>query len=401
MSFISFTAFIQIPSRISIFAIHQVAVSMNRIYLFLFPALLSLGTLPASAACKTDSSYFYTFNDSNTSQELTGRSYHYFDGDFLRETINLYLDIQNSRWENNYRYVYTEYADALPETSVLMFWDPANKTWLNYQRTTAAYDSNMSLIRSEIQSWDSLSDTWENSNLVLISYDEKGVETMRVSLDWNGSDYINNLRHLHTYDANGLKTETLVSLWDDNTKTWAIKSKQVFTYTHGKETERVTLYWDAGNAGWNNSSREQRSYNSKNQLTVFATQYWNNGWTNDGEEQYSYNASGCPSDFHFYANWSPNDSNWGLHTEERYFSSGFLGLKIPVTTHFSLYPNPSGGFVNIRCEVTTPYTIYTSNGVIVGQGIFIEGETRLDTRPFQAGIYLVKTGQSTYKLLVQ
>jgi hypothetical protein len=374
---------------------------MNRTYLFLFLTLFFLANLSSSAACKTDSSYFYTFNDSNTNKQLTGRSYNYFDGDFLRETINLYLNIQKNKWENNYRYVNTEYADALPETSILMFWDLVNKTWLNYQKTSTSYDSNMLLIRSEIQSWDSLSGTWKNTNLVQISYDEKGMETMRLSLDWNGSDYVNNIRYLHSYNANRLKTETLVSLWNNNTGTWEIKSKLVYTYANGLETERVTLYWDAGNASWNNSAREQRAYNTKNQLTAFATQYWNNGWTNDGNELYSYNGSGCPSDFHFYANWSPNDSNWGLHTEERYFSSGFLGINTSVAPGFSLYPNPSAGFVNIRSQVTTPYVLYTSNGVIVGQGTFMQGETRLDTRQLQAGIYLIKTGESFYKLLVQ
>ena len=66
----------------------------------------------------------------------------------------------------------------------------------------------------------------------------------------------------------------------------------------------------------------------------------------------------------------------------------------------SIYPNPTSGLVNITSEGEQSVTIYN----VVGQRIFegyCDGELQIDMKRFGSGVYAVKVGNETQRVVVK
>ena len=69
-------------------------------------------------------------------------------------------------------------------------------------------------------------------------------------------------------------------------------------------------------------------------------------------------------------------------------------------TSASIYPNPTDGALNIISEGMQPVVIYNMAGQCVFEGL-CDGELQIDMRRFGTGIYAVKVGGETYRIVVQ
>ena len=69
-------------------------------------------------------------------------------------------------------------------------------------------------------------------------------------------------------------------------------------------------------------------------------------------------------------------------------------------TSASIYPNPTDGALNIISEGMQPIVIYNMAGQCVFEGL-CDGELQIDMRRFGTGIYAVKVGGETYRIVVQ
>ena len=66
----------------------------------------------------------------------------------------------------------------------------------------------------------------------------------------------------------------------------------------------------------------------------------------------------------------------------------------------NIYPNPTSGLVNIISEGEQAVTIFN----MVGQRVFegrCEGELQIDMKRFGAGVYAVKVGNETQRVVVK
>ena len=68
--------------------------------------------------------------------------------------------------------------------------------------------------------------------------------------------------------------------------------------------------------------------------------------------------------------------------------------------NINIYPNPTSGLVNIISEGEQAVTIFN----MVGQRVFegrCEGELQIDMKRFGAGVYAVKVGNETQRVVVK
>jgi endoglucanase Acf2 len=80
--------------------------------------------------------------------------------------------------------------------------------------------------------------------------------------------------------------------------------------------------------------------------------------------------------------------------------------QIAVTEDFTanaleLYPNPANNLVNISADQDTQLMIYSLTGALIMKQDIQQGSTAINVSTLASGLYLVKAGKSTAKLLIQ
>ena len=66
----------------------------------------------------------------------------------------------------------------------------------------------------------------------------------------------------------------------------------------------------------------------------------------------------------------------------------------------SIYPNPTSGLVNIMSEGEQTVIIYNMMGQVVFEGV-CDGALQIDTKRFGAGVYAIKVGNETQRVVVK
>ncbi len=139
------------------------------------------------------------------------------------------------------------------------------------------------------ENWEN--EAWINDMKHIYSYDSNGYQIENLILDWVDGDWLDNLRMVMTNNTEGYPIEMLYQLWEPISETWMDMMWVFFTYdANWNMTEMLNQMWFG--TEWMNSSRYTMTYNTDNNPTYVLLELWDfpNGteWENGDQEFYTY-----------------------------------------------------------------------------------------------------------------
>jgi hypothetical protein len=89
--------------------------------------------------------------------------------------------------------------------------------------------------------------------------------------------------------------------------------------------------------------------------------------------------------------------------EENHCAQINVGItEISETNHFTVYPNPvSSSSITINSVEKADYALIDLTGKLLQSGALNEGENRIDINLISAGVYFVKVGNKSKKIISQ
>ena len=116
-------------------------------------------------------------------------------------------------------------------------WLSDSMDWQWSSRLVREYDSNANLTSNTKQKWDINGNNWLNEMRSLINYNANGDPTLTTELAWNGQQWGNSFQIKNTYDSVFNKTRSEVFHWDMDE--WQPSQTCDFYYTFHQEIVAV------------------------------------------------------------------------------------------------------------------------------------------------------------------
>jgi hypothetical protein len=278
------------------------------------------------------------------------------------ETINEGLDLETGEW-----FVGTRYQNTYDESGKLLLHEFAsfeNGVWSAISQEIHEYNSDNKETAATLQQWNLNINNWQNLT-----------------------------RYLYTYNDEGLMATSLFQQWNSLNSVWFDLGLETYTYNENGKLI-LSQVGDVETSG----GRNLYTYNASNELIQHVNQQSANGiWINIMQELFSYNPDGTLAQE--IRQHVTNEGSWVNHKRITY---NYTGLGVP---HFNerqlvVYPNPSRDHIIIKGGVEgTDYSISDAMGRMVASGELHETDELINVEQLTAGIYLIKAGDSTIKII--
>ncbi len=198
-------------------------------------------------------------------------------GNRLTETYQEW-DIAASAWGNISRVVKTYTAANKVATSAPQIWNSTTSAWDAYSRTNYTYDASNILITTVNESRATATSSWNNNYKQINTYDALGNLTEELYQNWDSTSaaWVNSGRNIHTYDGMNRLTQTIYESWGSG-GTWEVGGYKIL-YSNFDGTQPQTIInqsWDGGTMTYENSSRENYTYNADGKVTYYFDEEWN------------------------------------------------------------------------------------------------------------------------------
>lgn len=218
-----------------------------------------------------------------------------------------------------------------------------NGNWEPYMETTYEVDWNYCPIEAVTVKWDG--SYWMNNLRVTYQYEEVGFIPFikeEVHEIWGGNNWVN--LHKYVYDYDPLVT-VIIKDWNGNT--W----ENHYLYTIETELNQATIllqYWQGG--AWQNQERSILTLNAQgNEETITITEWQNATWVNEEQHTYEYDANGYLSKI-FKRSWE-NGSWSNTNYQTLNYTSDGMGNSTNVVCR-----------VSGNAELNTDVTMYYNEG---------------------------------------
>lgn len=254
-------------------------------------------------------------------------------------------DIGTGAWVNSTQYNYSYNASNLLTQTIFKQWDIPSSSWKNKSRIDKVYLPNTSLSSETWYIWNTTGSVWDYSMRYLYTYTTAGYKDLETTQSYNLTSltWVNIVLTDHNYDANNKEIETLESNWNTTTSTWQIITRKTYEYIGGNLV---------------------------------------------AEDNYS--------------NWNTAMSYFNNHIRfEHHCRSTHVGIyDISGAEQFSLYPNPvSTQNLIINTLENTTFIISDIAGKTMQSGEVTIGENAIQLQDFSTGVYVVKVGNNTKRLI--
>ena len=270
-----------------------------------------------------------------------------------------------STWRNQYRdqYTYDGAGNRLTETN--QEWDTTAGVWVNMFRQVKTYTAANKVATSLTELWNSGASAWEANSRITNTYNATNKVVAMVSELWNTSTsaWDSGYKQLNTYDAMGNLTEEVYQNWDMTTSAWVNSYRDTHTYdAMNRRTQSLYDSWGAGGT-WELGGKTLYSNFDGTQPQTIITQTWYGGtmtYENSSRDNYTYNADGKVT-YYFDEEWNAATSAWETSLSsaaERYRYESFT-TSIPqaagtFTGTAVLYPVPAGESVTLDVSWSQP-----------------------------------------------
>lgn len=165
-------------------------------------------------------------------------------------------------------------------------WEDPPGEWVPEFRSTFTYSSN-NVTQVVTQMYDTASAQWQNSARQLYSYANGRVDTLTTQA-WGGSDWVNTLRIIYTYDGSGFPIEVVTQNW---TGAWSNLSRTTSSYNGNKLDSTYSYGWDTGESEWLTLSRSGYTYSGELLQTTTVQTFFGSIWMNSSRTTLTYNSN--------------------------------------------------------------------------------------------------------------
>lgn len=404
---------------------------MNKTFLIILSIILSA---EAYSYCQVDTTYQFFYPNNGSIRQVNGRGISFYNAD---STIaqEIYQSNSSGTLENASRSLYSYNGSKQVTELVTQSFITSSSTWRNSKRLVYNYTAGK--LTEEIRSnWDGAS--WEPDYRNLYAYDGSGNLTIEGNEDWitATSSWRGVTRTTKTYSPN--LSREITENYSPITLLW-VNSKKVEYNRNGLNqiTRSYTFEWKPSTSTWDTITRNNNSYSgifvtaeteerkatpasswsffsktfSRYNTSTFRLLERNylefdspdNRWDSVSRTTYEYNVTSdliAKDDFYAF-DVSANRYTSRNRTENscRQINVGVRDLEV---FSFNVYPNPIyDNKITINTEKETDYSLFELTGKILQSEILQLGENNVQLPNLNPGVYLLKVGNSTQRLIKQ
>lgn len=322
-----------------------------------------------------------TYNYSTATSSYSSayyRSSQTFDAsDNITATTGEEWVVATSTWRNQYReqYTYDGAGNRLIET--YQEWDTAAGVWNNTNRTVNTYTAANKVATTVSETWNSTISVWGLNSRATNTYDASNRLIVTINEVWStsSSTWDNNYKQINTYDVSGNRTEELFQTWDGATSAWVNSGRNIHTYD-GMNRLTQTIYesWGSGGTWEVGGPKILYSNFDGTQPQTIINQFWDGGsmtYENSSKENYTYNADGKTT-YYFDEDWNEMTSAWeitlssnaGRYRYESY-TTGIPQAEGTFAGNAVLYPVPAGESVtlDVSWQQPQPFSVTITDAV--------------------------------------
>ena len=277
-------------------------------------------------------------------------------------------------------------------------WSAQENEWQSTSKTEFAKVGNKNI---EITT-----DGVRNKTKVETVCNTDGKPLWSLSYSWNKDNedwFVDpSLKSEWAYDTNGNIAKYIKQRWNKEQNEWNEPFAQI-TYSYNAAGEvTVELYrsWNKKSNSWIDAGKYVFSDIGKNQKSAKSYVYISDEWIPDGEIIYTYDEDGKISRGDYYRKSSQESlSVYSLYT----YSENFTCEVIAETEEIDIYPNPAvSSFELTVSEILTGKTanIFDAWGQQVKSVIVKDVKTQVDINGLKSGVYVLRIGENSKKLVV-
>jgi len=214
----------------------------------------------------------------------------------------------------NFCVIFQEFPSAEGvESALFESWNNSATEWDANQRWILSYQNgNPTELRFQERT---PTGAWADSARALATYDIAGRLTECIFQSVSAGTFVNTVRTVLSYNANGLLDEEITQTWETTTAnpagTWVNSQRSTYTYDgSGNVTQRIDAFWDRNAQTWVNSTRIQNTYDNSDRRTeqVIQDADGSGGWRNSERIQNSYGPDGITE--RLEEEWNPLSQTW-------------------------------------------------------------------------------------------
>jgi hypothetical protein len=289
------------------------------------------------------------------------------------------------------------------KTELIQRWSRSGNQWQNIRKDDYLYSGNA--VITETSEW--ISSKWESRSKTETFYDAAKKKTYSLSYSRNTENDSWNInpssRSEWKYDENGRVVEYRRQSYNNTTDTWNAPTVCIlYTYTDSGELKEELFRAKNPQTGlWDDGGKYTYSINSENRKIAVSSIPVNGAWIADGEIISSTEANGNVVRTDYYGNTAGKSlSAYCLYG----YSDKIEERDTADANAVNVYPNPA---VN-TFEVTVPeilvgkkMNLYDSSGKQVKTAVASHTATRVDVSGLHSGIYFLKIGNISKKIVVR
>lgn len=235
-----------------------------------------------------------------------------FYSDTAANLLNFFL--QDGSWEQLSRKSNDYNSNGDLTKCLTQAWNESKYSYLNENLVLNGYDSLGNHISHLEQSWNEQLSLWQNLSQTRSDYDNSKLKEYS-SKKWNDNtkQWEKKKRQIHLYDSTGSKTEYIIQRGDSETNKWGNNWRHLFTYDdHGNAIEKSNFKWDKENKIWQSTGLRLTSFDADTNITEDISKLWDTDksiWINKGKRNYSFDSQGNEIKNYVYK-WNKDILEW-------------------------------------------------------------------------------------------
>ena len=302
------------------------------------------------------------------------------------------------------QYIYQYGENGKMSTELYQSWNGKNSSWRDNSKTTYTYgDNSMSYTYS---TWST--DEWRNASKTEYTYNTAGKKTSSLYYKWDAASeqWANQpyIKDSWVYDGNNRITSFTEQYRNTEANDWNAPSVQIlYSYDeNGKLTEELLQTRNSGTAAWENDGKYEYIYDEDNN-TVTCMSYipLKGNWIYDGKIICIYDKDNDMERCEYYS----NDINASMMAYCVYNYSESMGTaKVADNAEISVYPNPAVTTFELSVPeslVGKNIQIFDAAGKLTRTHTVSDTKTTLSATDMSAGMYFIRIGNATRKLIVR
>ncbi len=336
---------------------------------------------------------FYSYDAQNNITQIVRRKYNTVSGQWLNLALIIFqYDNANNRLEDLYHK-----------------WNDSSSSWVNEYRYRKSYNSFNKITDYMEQRWSTSTNEWLNEYHVLSSFDANGnlTENIVQNPDNTQLQWVNAIKYIYHYDTNQVNTDNYTYTWSTSSSSpryWYIIGISSFTYNANQSlVEKLRVTTNQDSTVLQNYSRDSYVYDANEMCVEKKIDLWrNSSWLKYSKVTYEYDANLDTFALDVYSNTS-GALNYDSRTRTEHICTGFTNsidaLKEDV---FEMYPNPNvTNVLVLNTQSKTRFFLIDINGRQLQTGVLKKGENTIPLNGLSSGIYMMKIGEQTKRLMIQ